>query len=97
MTCMPDTGIVDLTEIVGDLEVPCDWGDGYKGKGIHDDPARWVIYLVSCTCGAGGVRLGCDNCKNHRMTSEDAVICRHCGEVTVPARHAYTRAERLEK
>ena len=97
MTVLSDTSPIAVTEIVGDLELPCDYGDDeHSTYGIHSDPARWVLTLVRCTCGAGGQTLACDRCKRLRLeTSEAAVVCQHCDEVTAPARFAYSHVEAL--
>ncbi|HKN44263.1 MAG TPA: hypothetical protein VJW23_10085 [Propionibacteriaceae bacterium] len=79
------------------LEIPCDYGDDAEGSlGTHSDPARWVLTLMRCPCGAGGQTLACDRCKRLRLESTDAaVVCAHCGDVTAPARLAYSHVEAL--
>ena len=79
------------------LEIPCDYADDEDSTfGPHSDPARWVLTLTRCPCGAGGQTLACDRCKRLRLeTSDAAVVCGHCGEVTAPARLAYAYVEAL--
>lgn len=89
-----DLEIIDLTSIVGDMELACDYNDE---KNPHDEPAEWVLRTVRCTCGAGVVRLACDPCKTRRLETLDAVYCTFCNAVYQPARTAYAYVERLEK
>jgi hypothetical protein len=74
----------ELTEIVGDIEVPCDWGS--TSLHVGDGPARWIAVLRPCVCGRTGVRLICTHCKDVSMQAEDAAMCGACGEVYVPWR-----------
>lgn len=83
-----------VMEIVGDLEIPCDYlDDSTCSKGR----AEWVLHRVRCTCGAGGAALACDPCKELRLLSEGSVECGTCGEVTSPARAAYSYIEYLDR
>lgn len=85
---------IDLTQIVGDIETPCDFLTSWT-----DTPhsvARWVAWRVPCPCGfTGGPRLICDSCKDHLMLSEAAVECRQCDEVYAPARTIVSHIEAL--
>lgn len=94
-----DVSITDLTKIVGDLEIPCDYGQkGYcYTRGEHTDPARWVMHLVRCGCGAGGIRLACTQCKDERMQMAIALECGGCGEIHPSCSTAYSLIEPLEK
>lgn len=90
-----DIELVDLTEIVGDLDIICDYDDE---DDPHDDPAQWVLTLTRCPCGAGGQTLACDRCKRARLEESFASVeCGHCGEVTSPARLAYSHVEPLDR
>lgn len=93
MRSLTDTSleIIDLTKIVGDIETPCDYSEEYS---CNDSPARWALHLTVCSCGVGGVRLACTDCKDQRLKEDSAVAC-DCGEVTAPARLAYARIEAL--
>ena len=94
MSIQPDIDGMTFTEIVGDIEVPCEYaGD----PSCPDEPARWVMHTVTCACGFGGVRIACTPCKDLRMLGEGAVVCESCGYVTVPARLAYHSIEPLER
>lgn len=73
-----------LEEVVGDFEIPCDLPHFTCHR---DGPARWIIILVRCPdCHRGGPRLVCEDCKSHFMDSEDALECRRCSFIVVPAR-----------
>lgn len=82
-----------ITEIVGDMEMACDYSDD---ETCSQGPAEWVLFLVRCECGVGGTRLACDGCTQMRIASDDAVEC-DCGEVTAPARLAYSYIEHVNK
>jgi hypothetical protein len=85
-----------IEEIVGDLEIPCDYAGEGDPSCPKDQPAEWVLFLVTCSCGVGGKKLACDTCAQNRMASEDAVYC-ECGEVTAPARFAYSYIEHMNR
>ena len=86
---------IDLTEIIGDIEIPCDWA----AQSVHagDGPARWVAHLIPCVCGRTGARLICGHCKDAAMATPDAVQCGACGEVYVPFRSVIRLIEPLDK
>lgn len=90
--------VTHLEEIVGDHPICCDYADDEFNASdflCSKEPAKWVLVLVRCaTCHMGGARLACDTCKDIRLSSEGGVVC-DCGEVTVPARAAYSRIEAL--
>ena len=89
-----ETEIIDLTEIVGDLEIPCDY-DRLFGCGPR--PAAWVM-VAQCECGTRGERLVCEGCKDATLATERALACpSDCGLVYSPARHAFTRIEPLDR
>lgn len=86
-----------VTEIVGDLEIPCDFSDDPI---CGDSPAHWVLFKHCPGCHDRKALLACDNCKDARMSSECGVICQSrdgggCGELIAPARKAYERVEAL--
>ena len=94
----PTIEIVDLTEIVGDIEIACE----FNGElvtwdiGEHDDPAKWVLFGKCGDCGHSPVRLSCTRCKDTRTSTQAAaIICRACNKPTVPAPHFYRRIEAL--
>jgi hypothetical protein len=86
-------GII-VTELVGDLEIPCDFSDL---PACSQGRAEWVLYRVPCGCGAGGARLACNGCKETRESTDTAVECELCGAVYAPARWAYGYIEYLDK
>lgn len=91
-----DLETVDLTEIVGDFEVSCEYA-GDDPTECKDDPARWALHLNPCCPAGAGVRLACDVCKELRVTSGGAVRCEHCNFIFFPARKAYHYIEPLER
>lgn len=82
----------ELTEIVGDVDTPCDYSDQW-GQ-CPNEPARWILHRVPCPCGKGGAVLACAPCKELRLTTEGGVKC-DCGERFIPARTAYSLIEPL--
>ena len=93
MTSM-DLEIIDLTEFVGDIEIPCD----YAGGGLcQDDPARWVMFRKPCCPGGAGVRLACELCKEARLLDQLSLECQFCGFIYEHAPEAYSRIEPLER
>lgn len=85
---------MDLTEIVGDLEIPCDWASISFHRG---EAARWIVFLSPCVCGRAGERLICGTCKDVSTVTEDCAICGHCGEVYQPFRRVIHKITPLEK
>jgi hypothetical protein len=81
-----------VEELMGEIELPCD----YYEDGTPHTAGEWVLFLVRCGCGTGGTRLACDACAQSRIASDDAVFCA-CGEVTAPARLAYSYIEHVNK
>lgn len=79
-----------ITEIVGDLEIPCDYA-GLDRK-CPAEPAAWILHRVRCECGEGGPVLACTPCKDVRLLGDGVVICGGCG-VAMPVREAYTYIE----
>ena len=91
----PGLEIVDLTSIVGDFEVSCDYAD--EDWNCQDDPASWVLHLKPCCPAGAGVRLACEVCKESRMMDAGAVECQFCGFVYEHAPEAYHYIEPLER
>lgn len=83
-----------ITEIVGDLEIPCD--NSFHAT-CPDEPAAWILHRVPCSCGAGGPMLACTPCKDMRLLSDGAVTCGGCGETFAPAKHAYSFVEPISR
>ena len=94
MTAM-DTEIVDLTSLVGDVAIPCDYSD--EDWNCQDDPAAWALHLKPCCPAGGGVRLACTICKESRLMDMGAVQCEHCGFIYEHAPEAYHYIEPLER
>lgn len=80
---------------VGELEIPCDYGDD-PVLPCPNGAAKWALYLTphSECPGCNGVRLACDRCKDFRMNFW-GVECVECGWSIKPARAAYARIEAL--
>lgn len=90
-TSSTSTEVLDLTEIVGDLEIPCDLGSWEDGC---DRPAEWILHRNCC----GVPALACDPCKVYVTGVKRAGMCAACGEVRMddgPSRFSYI--ERLRK
>jgi hypothetical protein len=85
-----------IEELCGDIEIPCDYMMD-ENTTCPGDKAEWVLFLVRCECGQGGTALACDTCAQYRMASDGAVECSGCGEVTAPARLAYSYIEAIKK
>lgn len=87
--------IIDLTEIVGDLEMACEYA--YL-ECCKDRAAKWIVFLTPCGGHRmGGPRLICEDCKNYVMATEDCAECGVCGEVVYPFRHVFSHIEPLDK
>lgn len=85
--------IVDLTGIVGEMDLACDYSHFECCRQQH---ANWIARLKVCACGVGGVRLICSDCKNYIMLTEEAAECGRCGFVDAPFRTAFKSFEPLE-
>lgn len=83
-----------VAEMVESLTTPCEYSDQDSCSKLG---AEWVLFRVKCTCGAGGAALACNKCKEDRESSEDCVECEFCGEVTAPARYAYSYIEYINR
>lgn len=84
---------MDLTKIVGDTELPCDYSDSIDCKG---EAPSWVLFFRCCEAGSG-IRLACDTCKDVRLNDYIAVECIACGYIFEHAPEAYSRIEPLER
>lgn len=97
----PESGldVVDLTDLCGDIEIPCDWGESVALMGgASHGPARWVAVRVRCTCGYGaGPRLICEGCKDVLLHPDTVFACAgECGAVYSPARTLVSRIEAIQ-
>lgn len=99
MSMTPEGGVevltIDVTEIAGTVEIPCDWSE--MSFHVGDPGAEWIVYLMPCACGRTGARLICTHCKDVSMATDDAVQCSHCGEVYAPFRSVIHLIEPLDK
>ena len=83
---------IDLTEIIGDIESPCEW---HRIFNCGPKAASWIV-AVRCGCGANAHRLVCEGCKSVAMAMEEGLQCpSECGEVFIPARKAIAYMEHL--
>lgn len=82
---------INVTELVGDLDIPCDYHPTLK---CGPAAARWLM-VVRCGCGNIAHRLACGGCKSIWISTEDAAECPACGEIFAPARKAFARIEWL--
>ena len=89
----PGLEIVDLTELVGGVEIPCDYSDEPACGG---GSPSWVLFF-SCCEGGSGVRLACDICKDERLMDRVSIECPACGHIFEHAPEAYSRIEPLER
>lgn len=90
----PGLEIIDLTEFVGDMSLPCDYSDEHR---MVDEPASWVMFLKPCCPEGGGIRLACEHCKEGRLMDMHSVQCEFCGHIFEHAPEAYSRIEPLER
>ena len=82
-----------IEQLVGDLETPCDYSD--RKWGFSHMAAQWVGYVKPCaTCHTTGQRLFCEGCWAVFSQDDNCFTC-ECGEVTAPARHAFSRLDRI--
>lgn len=82
-----------LTEIVGDLDIPCDYSDE---RDCPDLPAEWVLHVKAC-CYVGRQRLACDTCKENRLMDAFSLECATCGHIFERAPDAYVLIEALNR
>lgn len=85
--------IIDLTEIVGEFEVSCDYADGPDCRG---ESPKWVLFFRCCEEGSG-IRLACDPCKDVRLLDQISIECQACGYIFEHAPEAYVYIEPLER
>lgn len=82
-----------IEEIVGNHDWVCDYNEL---DGCPKDPARWIVTLSKCACGASGHRTICSTCKEGVLTSEAGLLCGACeSSVWMPARLAFSRIDPL--
>lgn len=80
-------------DVVGNMDVVCDYN---AFESCPKDPARWIVTLAKCPCGAGGHRLICSTCKDTVMNTESGLLCGSCErELWSPARLAFVRIDPL--
>lgn len=92
---VPEGEVIDLTEIVGDIEIPCDWG---HLPICFDGPARWVVLVRCPECNEGRAKVICTDCKDGAMADETAAgECNYCSAVYVPFRLCMLHIEPLNK
>ena len=84
--------VITITEVVGDMNVVCDYAER---DWCRKAPAKWIGFLSPCACGAGGQRLICEPCKQILLEADSSCFQCDCGEITAPARLAFSRLERL--
>lgn len=91
-----DIEVIDLTDIVGDHEISCDYQGEFatSNVGDHDDPAKWVMVAKCHQCQRSPLHLACDRCKNSRTVPSIYIECHACGYVA-PGPLWYTRIEAL--
>lgn len=90
----PGLEIIDLTEIVGRLEIPCDFADM---PDCRDEPAKWVLHRNKCCPDVPPAALACESCKEGRLLDRYALECRWCGFIWEHAPEAYCYIEPLER
>lgn len=86
-----DIQFTELEEIVGDIEIPCDYDRIFR---CGPAAAGWEMRAV-CGCGNKAVRLACESCKDAILQTEDGMSCSVCDAVTIPARHLFWHIERI--
>lgn len=88
--------VLDLTDVVGDLEVPCEW---HRLPFHANAPATWIAYINRCPhCRHnGGVRLVCADCKNGVLLTPEAAVCTYCDGILVPFRKAVSKFEPINR
>ena len=82
---------IDLTEIIGELEIPCDYDRLFR---CGPAAAEWLM-VARCGCGVVGHRLTCASCKDGIMQTEGGLACPSCDMVFIPARKAFAYMEKL--
>jgi hypothetical protein len=91
-----DTSVLTITEIVGDLDLPCDFYE--DGRVLcQNEAAEWVMYRNPCCPATLYPALACDCCKEVRVQDMIALECRFCGKVWENSPDAYSMIERLDK
>ena len=87
---------VELVQIVGDLDIPCDFF--VDGKVLcQGEAAHWVMYRNPCCVQTMTPALACDCCKEARVMDMIALECGYCGHIWENAPDAYSMIEKLDK
>lgn len=93
MTVMPpDLEMVDLTELVGEVQTPC---DNSELDFCPKDVARWAALIKCPSCMQSRWELWCTPCRDLVTTTEDGFECGQCGELVFPARRFVSKFEAL--
>lgn len=87
-----DLEIVDLTEIVGEVQTPC---DNSELSWCPSEAARWAALIKCPTCINSRWELWCTPCRDLVTTTEDGFECGVCGELVFPARRFVAKFEPL--
>ena len=89
----PDLEMVDLTELVGEVETPCDNSDmSWCSKEV----ARWAALLKCPECPRiSHWELWCTPCRDLVTTTEDGFECGECAQMVLPARRFVSKFEPL--
>lgn len=92
----PEIQVIEFTEIVEGIEIPCDYA-GMEKYNPHDDAARWVMHRNACCPSTLAPALACDLCKEVRVMDLIALECVFCGHIWQHAPEAYSMIESLRK
>ena len=87
---------VEIVELVGDLELPCDFYIPTKSL-CRNEPAEWVLYRKPCCAAKVTPAIACTACKEARVMDLLALECHHCGHIFEHAPDAYSMIEKLDK
>lgn len=88
---------VEILELVGDFEIPCDFF--VDGKVLcQGEAAKWVMHRnPCCPTSATTPAVACDICKDARLHDMIALECHFCGHTYEHSTDAYTLIEKLDK
>ena len=87
---------VEIIELVGDLDIPCDFF--VDGKVLcQGEAAKWVMYRNPCCVNTMTPALACDCCKEARVNDMIALECGWCEKIWENAPDAYSLIELLDK
>lgn len=82
---------IDLTDMVGDVQVPCEAND-HQGE---ERPAEWIVWLVHCCERRPRFGLSCDGCLQRWHADQSVRVC-PCGHAATPAQWI-SRFERIDR